>query len=246
MQQDESLWDTPCNFHLSALPAMEKWTELCLANEPRRVKRSSAPAWLVCTDASAWGWGYRAFNYTTGEIRKFGAKWSDDDKRNLFSIKDGHKRSVYAEPRAVHHSLLHLFNANEPSSSISFIDAAKDMLPPGAAEDERVKICIATDNSATQHTFNTGFASRSFDINRTIKDIKDRFPDSHFDIDVFFVPGKFNPADKPSRGLKDNVNAMTGQNVDNNNLRHMAGFGLPKSNRKFGGNIFLPLNSLCS
>ena len=236
MQQDESLWDSPCHVHLSALPALEHWTNLAFANVPRVVKVSSKPSWLICTDASAWGWGYRAFNYATGEIRRFGAEWSSADKKAYFSIKDGHKRSVYAEPRAVDKALRHLFSANEPSTGISLIDAAKDMLPPGAAPEERVKICIATDNVATQCTLNAGFASRSYDINETIKSIKERFPESHFDIDVYFVPGKFNPGDKPSRGLKDDVNAITGKNVDDDYLRRLAGFGLPGT-KNFAGSF---------
>jgi hypothetical protein len=241
MQQDETRWDEPCQIHLSALPALEDWTNIAFANQPRHVKRSSAPSWLVCTDASAWGWGYRAFNYSTGEIRRYGERWSEADKKAYFSFADGHKRSVYAEPRAVHRSLLHLFSNKHPNTSISFVDAAKDMLPPGAAPDERVKICVATDNSATQCTLNSGFASRSFDINRTIEDIKSVFPDTHFDIDVYFVPGKFNPGDKPSRGLKDDVNANTGTNVDDDNLRRLAGFGL-LATKNFAGSL-LPTES---
>lgn len=224
-EKHDTEWDTPCNVPMSAMPALEKWTQLAFENTPRQVKRSSSPAWLVCTDASAWGWGYRAFNYATGEIRRYGQQWSREDKAGLFSIKDGHKRSVYAEPRAVQRSLFHLFSSVQPATSISFVDAAKDLLPPNSAPEERVKIFVATDNSATQATLNAGFASRSYDINQTITEIKRRFPDSHFDIDVYFVPGKFNPGDKPSRGLKDDVNAITGKNVDDENLRRMAGFG---------------------
>ena len=233
---DETLWDSPCQMHLSALPALEKWTQLCLDNTPREVKRTGSPQWFVCTDASAWGWGYRAFNYATGEIRRYGARWTDEEKRALFSIKDGHKRSVYAEPRALHSSLLHLYSAG---SSVKFIDARKDLLPLGAVPGERVSIKVANDNIATVYTMNRAFASRSYDMNQTIKDLKERFPESHFDIDVYFVPGWYNPADKPSRGLKDNVNANTGQNVEDDNLRRMAGLG-PASNWHF-----VPANAIC-
>ena len=221
-QANDSLWDQPCAIFPSAMPALQQWTDLCLSNLPRGVKTSSAPAWYVCTDASAWGWGYRAFNYATGEIRRFGKRWSATDKSTLFSIADGHKRSVYAEPRAVVYALTHLFDASCPASAVNFVDAAKDLLPEGTAETERLKICVATDNTATLHTFNKGFATRSFDINRTIQDLKHRFPDSHFDIDVSFAPGRINPGDKPSRGLSDDVNAITGQNYDDEHLRRLA------------------------
>ena len=205
------------------------------------MKTSSDPVWFVCTDASSWGWGYRAFNYSTGEIRRRGASWSKKDRQTLFSIKDGEKRSVYAEPRAVVMSLYDLFSANSPSTTINFIDAAKDLLPENSVESERVKICVATDNTATLHTFKKGFATRSYDINKSIQDLKTHFPNSHFDIDVSFVPGRINPGDKPSRGLADNVNAKTGQNYDDENLRRLAGWNLqgavPPSDK--GGNVFL-------
>ena len=232
-QADESLWDQQCSIFPSAMPALQQWTDLCLDNSPRSVKTSSTPKWYVCTDASAWGWGYRAFNYSTGEVRRFGRPWSRMDKATLFSMKDGHKRSVYAEPRAVVYSLTHLFDSTSPKTAINFIDAAKDLLPEGAAETERIKICVATDNTATLHTFNKGFATRSFDINRTIQDLKTHFPDSHFDIDVSFVPGRINPGDKPSRGLTDNVNAVTGQNCDDEHLRRLAEWNFARVNNPY-------------
>ena len=86
----------------------------------------------------------------------------------------------------------------------------------------RQAIAVATDNSSACCTMSRGFASRSFEINYAIKLLREQFPQDKFDIDFCFVPGKQNPADKPSRGINDN--AESGQQAsDFNNLRRLAG-----------------------
>lgn len=221
MQADESLWDTPCKIYPSALPALEAWTELCLANAPRHVKSSSDPVWFICTDASKWGWGYRAFNYLTGEIRAYGAPWTAAQLEQIFSAGGLNKikHSVYAEPLAIYNSLCHLLDRSSPSK-IHFAKACDDISPPEF--DVRMKIGVATDNSSAQHTMNRGFASRSYDINQAIARLRQAFPESDFDIDISFIPGHLNPGDRPSRG-KLHENATDGQLADNENLRRFAG-----------------------
>ena len=222
LQQDESLWDTPCEIYPSALPALEKWTSICLDNKPRKVKPSSDPVWFVCTDASSWGWGYRAFNYITGEIRWYGARWSQQQLSQMFDAagRDKMKRSVYAEPLAIYNSLCHLLNKNSPAK-FQFAKASDDISPP--TFDVRMKIGVATDNSSAQHTMNRGFASRSYDINQSIARLREAFPESDFDIDISFIPGHLNPGDRPSRG-KEYDNANIGHTTaDNENLRRFAG-----------------------
>jgi len=67
-----------------------------------------------------------------------------------------------------------------------------------------------------------GFASRSYEINSSIKRLRDQFPQEKFDFEFCFVPGNMNPADKPSRGQAD-ANAKHGTNADIDNLRRLAG-----------------------
>lgn len=228
LQGDESLWDTPCKIFPSALPALQKWTDLCLANAPRKVKKSSDPVVFVTTDASHHGWGYRAFIYATGEIRTFGDKWSRAQLDLMFpdGDRDKMRHSVYAEPLAIYNSLCHLLNKSAPSE-LRFAKESDDICPP-PPYDVRMKIGVATDNSSAMHTMNRGFASRSYDINQSIARLREAFPESDFDIDISFIPGHMNPADKPSRGKLD-VNADNGHNIDYENLRRFAD--------KFSGNV---------
>lgn len=202
LQADESLWDEKCTVFDSAWPALTTWTDLCLANTPRKIKPSSKPAWFLCTDASAWGWGYRAFNYATGEIRSHGQKWQQWQLDRIFdgNAADKMRHSVYAEPLAIYCSLCHLLKSGD-SSTITFAKASDDATCANSAV--RMKIGVATDNSSAQHTMNRGFASRSHDINVSIARLREAFPESEFDIDISFVPGHLNPADAPSRGLRD-------------------------------------------
>jgi len=160
----------------------------------------------VCTDASKWGWGYVALNLATGRFRSFGHAWPKEQLINIFSRNNIHKikKSVYSEPLAVFNSLCHLLNNNEKMD----IHFAKEV-------EERIRICVATDNAATAFTMNKGFATRSFDINNQIQNLKRAFPDSQFDIDLAFIPGWMNPADDDSRGRRNyDVNAKMGTTVE--------------------------------
>ena len=216
LQQDDSLWDNKAVIYPSAFSCLEKWTSIASCNEPRLLKASADPSWFVCTDASAWGWGYVALNRQTGEIRCHGQKWSKQQLSSIFSRNGIHKikKSVYSEPLAVYFSLCHLLKSGSPMK----LNFAKEI-----AQNLRIKINVATDNSATRHTMNRGFASRSFDINQAIKKLKEDFPESEFDIELSFVPGWRNPSDPFSRGkhLQSNgVNTANGQIlVDKEKLR---------------------------
>ena len=257
LQQDESLWDEPIVIFPSAIPALQQWTQLCLNNTPHHILPPSRnKTWFVCTDASKWGWGYRAFNYKTGEIRSHGAPWSRTPSTSKFSelLKNNTRHSVYAEPVAIYFSLAHLLSSNSgatyktisPKDDKNF-DGNCINIPLGNEnrevqdEWERQAITVATDNTSAKCTFNRGFASKSYIINESIKNLKAAFPPSTFDFTFCFVPGHLNPADKPSRGVQDyprqrfynknsntnnfnfnNDNAESG-NTDFHNLQRLAG-----------------------
>lgn len=255
LQENPSLWDLPISIFPSALPALQEWTELCLANTPNPVRERAEFTWFVCTDASKWGWGYRAFNYKTGEIRSFGQKWSYKQQGRFNALgKDRMLHSVYAEPLAIHFSLVHLL-VKDPDVRLKFISAADDPAVPSDkiarlrlgtdsvsdfSDDLRQAIAIATDNSSARHTMSKGFASRSFDINYAIKLIRENFPTDKFDLNFCFVPGRINPADNPSRGIHDNAN--NGRYIaEHNNLRRLAGDFKARWNPSAFSNIQLDL-----
>jgi hypothetical protein len=200
LQEDISLWDSPANIFNSVWPNLIEWTTLALANRPREVKPSSSLKWYVVTDASSWGWGYVAFDKSTGSIQSHGQKWSKEQLAKIFSRHSINKikKSVYSEPLAIYNSLCHLLQDDSP----------KDL---HISSTERLRVHVATDNSAARHTFARGFASRSFDINQSIEKLRAAFPSSAFDISYSYIPGYRNPADVFSRGKVSNVSMMTGK-----------------------------------
>jgi hypothetical protein len=200
LQEDLSLWDSPANVFNSVWPNLNEWTSLALANRPRQVKPSSSLKWYVVTDASCWGWGYVALNLATGEIQTYGHKWSKEQLTFIFSRRgvDKIKKSVYSEPLAIYNSLIHLLQHGSP----------KDL---HISSTDRMRVHVATDNSAAKHTFSRGFATRSFDINQSIEKLRAAFPDSGFDISYSYIPGYRNPADVFSRGKVSTVAMMTGK-----------------------------------
>ena len=200
LQEDVSLWDQPANVFNSVWPNLIEWTNLALNNRPRLVKPSTDLKWYVVTDASSWGWGYVAFDMATGAIQSYGQQWSKDQLAAIFSRRNINKikKSVYSEPLAIYNSLCHLLQDGSP----------KDL---HISSTDRLRVHVATDNSAAQHTFNRGFASRSFDINKSIEKLRAAFPASDFDISYSYIPGYRNPADVFSRGKVSNVTMMTGK-----------------------------------
>jgi hypothetical protein len=139
------------------------------------------------------------------------------------------KKSVYSEPLAVVNSLCHLLKGGSTTSSCKVLSASDPDLhqPEGA----RTKILLGTDNSAAMHTMNRGFASRSFDINRSIQELKTAFPSSSFDIELRHIPGKENPADYFSRLLHLRPGANNG-NFDIQGLHRMLGVEFPPDGLK--------------
>jgi hypothetical protein len=174
-------WDEPANIWPSVWPALTRWTEIVKTNFPKFVPPSSTPTWLMCTDASIWGWGYVALDDTTGEIRFHGAPWS-----SFMRQKHGNKlgKSTFAEPHAIYFSLCHLLSKDNPKH-----------------------VRIGTDNTVAQASYNRGFNTHSFDINESIRLLHEHFG-NNFKFEFVYIPGVVNPADSFSRGKQIAHNAI--------------------------------------
>jgi len=173
LTEDPSLWDKQASIWPSAMEIMEEWTQLIVQNSPRRVRAMTDPEWLVCTDASRWGWGYVAVHSFTGEVRSHGARWSSYMEK-MHGNQLG--SSTFAEPHGVVNSLCHL-------------------IAPGAGV-QRVR--VATDNMATRWAFEKGWSPHAPQFNFCLARFKRIFPEMH--IEMSYVKGELNPADRPSRG----------------------------------------------
>lgn len=222
LQADENLWDQRAPIPPSVMKVMEKWTSLIFANAPRTVSPSSDTAWYICTDASRFGWGYVAL-HKSGEIRTHGERWSTEQLQDIYARGGFQKmsKSVYSEPLAVYFSLCHLLKNNN-NMDLHFA--------PEISENLRYKIQLATDNVSTKYTLQRGFASRSYDLNVAVRNIRNAFPQSKFDIDFHYVPGKQNVSDPYSR-------------KDFQTNRHMYGFEYEKLRRQMGS-IFPDLKDI--
>ena len=144
-----------------------------MRNVPRVVRVAKAPDWIVCTDASSWGWGYVAIDNNTGEVRNFGAPWTRGF-RNLYH--DKLRLSTFTEPQAVVNALCHMFSPTQKAS-----------------------VRVVTDNTVTQATFQRGFSSRSFHVNECRRRIEQIFGSS-LDFDFVYMAGAWNVSDAWSRG----------------------------------------------
>ena len=114
-----AMWDEPIYVWPSVWDSLERWTTLLLRNQPRRVVAPSLPQWVMATDASAWGWGYFAFNNASGEIRAHGERWS-----RAFVQRVGEQlgRSTFSEPQAIRQSLCHLLRVGDPQHVVILTD----------------------------------------------------------------------------------------------------------------------------
>jgi hypothetical protein len=173
MTDDDARWDEPARVWDSVWPVLEQWTMLVMRNAPRVVPRAERPEWIVCTDASEWGWGYFAVHNVTGVVRMHGEPWSAG-----FKAKYGDRLGVstFTEPQAVVNSLCHL-------------------LDPTVKQTVRV----LTDNTVTQASFQRGHNGHSYHINECMRRLRAYFGD-RLTVDFVYLPGPFNPGDGLSRG----------------------------------------------
>ncbi len=169
-------WDEPAMVWPSAWPVLQAWTDLVLSNRPRVVPRQAAADWLICTDASRWGWGYVALHSVTGEVRVHGERWTPQ-----MIAQNGAKlgRSVFTEPQAIVHALGHLLRCTDIGPT---------------------HVRIGTDNAAAKASFNRGFNSHSYDINACLSRVRRMFVGTPYTFEFIYIPGSQNPADAPSRG----------------------------------------------
>jgi len=168
------LWDEKCSIWPSAMRDIEEWAALVIENKPREVPTAhAAPEWIVATDASRWGWGYLAVK-SNGEVRAHGERWSAQMER-LFGDRLG--ASTFAEPHGVVNAMCHLI----------------------APRDGVKRVRIATDNTATECSFNRGFSSHALHLNACIGRLQDTYVGTRFEL--VHIAGVLNPADPYSRGV---------------------------------------------
>lgn len=102
----DTLWDAPARIPDSAMNDLKKWTASAVANTPRHVATPIPPNVFILMDASSWGWGYVAYDSTSGTVYYHGEKWSPD-----FVKKHGRnklRRSTFTEPWGIHLMKKHL------------------------------------------------------------------------------------------------------------------------------------------
>jgi hypothetical protein len=172
-QADPGVWDQPIELWPSALPALTEWTRLILANHPRVVPREVPPDLFVATDASAWGWGFVAFDQVTGGAPHHGEPWAQKFLQKYGPENVHH--SVFTEPHAIVNAMCRLLRADRPRT-----------------------VAIGTDNTAAEATFRRGYNGRSFNLNECVDKLRGLFPTHQFVL--AHVPGPLNPADGLSRG----------------------------------------------
>ena len=180
--------DQPIVIPPEVMHDLTTWTELCFANK-RFVQvpaNKAAPTWLVCTDASRWGWGMVAVNTITGDVREHGERWCKQ-------FRDVHHsklhRSTFTEPQAVVNAMCYLLRR---SGKMQYI-------------------IIGTDNMATKCAYNKGWNANSFDINECVRRLRYLFQPHEFSFSVKYVPGRENVyADSWSRG-KGRSGASSGE-----------------------------------
>jgi hypothetical protein len=190
------LWEQPAVVWPSAWPTLSSWTDLALANHPRVVPQKSEPEWLVCTDASRWGWGYVAVNTATGDVHSHGAPWSAAMEQ---MHGDKLRRSTFAEPHGILNTMCHLLSTREGSPK---------------------NVRVGTDSTVARAAYDRGFNTHSFDINECLRRLRRTF-EGRFTFEFFHIPGADNPADGLSRGRAEGAEQTAAHAIS---LRRLLGF----------------------
>jgi hypothetical protein len=177
------------------------WTQIVLQNSPRFVHPVRQPDLLIECDASGIGYGYVSYNPTTDELFSWGSQWSFGDKL-VHGSKLG--KSTYSEPLGMRLCIRHALQRNP----------------------EVTNIAVGTDNTVTEASYNRGFNSHSFHINRCLMLNERDFPKARFTFTFQHVPGKEILGDAPSRGQID-CKGNRAQKIDM--LRRHLGFEFPSA-----------------
>jgi hypothetical protein len=171
-------WEFKACIWPHVLPVLEIWTKLVLKNSPRFIRPLSSPQLLIECDASGIGYGYVSYNIETDELFSWGMQWTEADKR-IHGLKLG--KSTYSEPMGMRLCIQHALSRNKKVSNIA----------------------VGTDNTVTEASYNRGFNSHSFHINRCLKLKEREFPSSKYTFTFVHVPGTEILGDAPSRGQID-------------------------------------------
>lgn len=182
-QARPELWDEKIQMWNCAIPSLTAWTQMVLANRPRLVPKQEEPTLFVATDASAWGWGFVAFDSVTGCAHHHGEAWSPSFLNRVGP--DSVKSSVFAEPHAIVNAMCRLLTRDRPCT-----------------------VFIGTDNTAAEASFRRGWNARSFNLNLCVWRLHRLFPNHQFQLT--HIAGASNPADKPSRGEEPNPEDVEG------------------------------------
>jgi hypothetical protein len=169
---DMTVWDAPCVVPQYAVESLERWTSLCFENQPREALVDRPYEWLMCCDASRWGFGYVAINAVTGERRTHGERWNRWMREKH---RDKLGRSAFTEPHGIYNSLCHLIKPDRPT-----------------------KVLIGTDSTIAEASFNRRWNTHSYDVNEVLRRLHNTFP-PHCEFRCVHIPGARNYADPYSR-----------------------------------------------
>lgn len=168
-------WDETASVWQSAMPALERWTALVLANKPRVVKPQRVPDVIFECDASLWGWCCYALELKTGETLIRHEPWSVDMRRRF---GDKLAESTTAEPFGLLFSLVAVHKHFPNATSF------------GATNDNTVAVA----------SHRRGYNGRSWSINECMRIRDEVFPRETFEFWTKHVAGILNLADRGSRG----------------------------------------------
>ena len=168
-------WSERAYLWPSVVPALQRWTELVLRNEPRTVLPREAPDILLECDASKWGWGCCGLHVPTNTQFVHGEQWSDVMRRR-FGERLG--ESTLAEPFGVLLSMAY----------------ARDLFP------DATRFAVTNDNTVAVISHRRGFNSRSWAINESLRAREELFPARKYNLELRHVAGETNIADGVSRG----------------------------------------------
>ena len=169
-------WHEHAKVWPSALPALERWTELVVRNAPRAVLEQRPPEVIFECDASKKGYAVGALNLVTGETLAFAEKWSPEMRRRF---GDKLRESTTSENFGVTFSLI----------------ACHRKWP------DATRFAGTNDNTVAVVSSRKRFNSKSWAINESLRIRDEIFSAQRFDVLMKPCAGLSNIADAGSRGI---------------------------------------------